>query len=260
MESSDRNKLNSDYQGLNYAHLLMTEEWKLKRDKIIERDHCRCSMCYKSNSINYHGINVAIQTNDRVVMNTVKYLNIPVSTFKESIGVKELDVIKFHKNNSIGISKKGHIILVDFLKLPDSKFENTLAVQTALTRLGKSFYILSRKPQRVNSYNFSIPVITEKIVVMHVHHKYYLKNRLPWEYQDEALITLCNWCHWKVHESEIIPVYNFFNEKLINLNYTPCTRCNGAGLMPEYSHIQEGICFRCNGKKYEEKIENISPI
>jgi hypothetical protein len=35
---------------------------------------------------------------------------------------------------------------------------------------------------------------------------------------------------------------------------TPCLKCFGAGAFPEYNHIQNGICFRCNGAKYEEFI------
>lgn len=34
---------------------------------------------------------------------------------------------------------------------------------------------------------------TEK--TLHVHHRYYKKELLAWEYPDEALITLCHHCH-----------------------------------------------------------------
>lgn len=30
---------------------------------------------------------------------------------------------------------------------------------------------------------------------LHVHHKYYEPGKKPWEYPDEALITLCESCH-----------------------------------------------------------------
>lgn len=30
---------------------------------------------------------------------------------------------------------------------------------------------------------------------LHVHHRYYLENKEPWEYPDEALVTLCEECH-----------------------------------------------------------------
>lgn len=35
---------------------------------------------------------------------------------------------------------------------------------------------------------------------LHVHHKYYVRGRSPWEYDDEALATLCEPCHLAVQE------------------------------------------------------------
>lgn len=95
--------------------------------------------------------------------------------------------------------------------------------------------------------------VSKKPYHLHVHHNYYVLSNLPWEYPDQALITLCNWCHWDFHERNGVPVYESA-EKLNNLNYTACNRCNGAGHFPEYDHVQNGICFRCNGLKYEELI------
>lgn len=47
---------------------------------------------------------------------------------------------------------------------------------------------------------------------LQVHHKYYSKypnNRFvdPWNYPDDALITLCDNCHHKVHNKNNIKVY-----------------------------------------------------
>ena len=39
---------------------------------------------------------------------------------------------------------------------------------------------------------------------LHVHHKYYLPNREPWDYTDKALITLCVTCHEKEHAGKDI--------------------------------------------------------
>lgn len=33
---------------------------------------------------------------------------------------------------------------------------------------------------------------------LHVHHRYYLRGKKPWEYEDDALITLCEDCHDRV--------------------------------------------------------------
>jgi len=40
---------------------------------------------------------------------------------------------------------------------------------------------------------------------LNVHHRYYLKDKEPWEYQMEALITLCEECHNQ--EVELRPSY-----------------------------------------------------
>ena len=45
-----------------------------------------------------------------------------------------------------------------------------------------------------------------------VHHKYYLqypnhKKVKPWNYPNDALITLCNKCHYGVHKNKQIKVY-----------------------------------------------------
>lgn len=43
---------------------------------------------------------------------------------------------------------------------------------------------------------------------LQVHHKYYTKNAdgsrpKPWEYPDDALITLCRKCHSEIHKDKI---------------------------------------------------------
>ena len=35
-----------------------------------------------------------------------------------------------------------------------------------------------------------------------VHHKQYIPNRMPWEYPDDLLITLCRSCHDGIHMAD----------------------------------------------------------
>lgn len=47
---------------------------------------------------------------------------------------------------------------------------------------------------------------------LQVHHKYYLQypnheKVLPWEYKDDALITLCDKCHKRWHEKHTVKTY-----------------------------------------------------
>lgn len=39
---------------------------------------------------------------------------------------------------------------------------------------------------------------------LHVHHTYYLPNKMPWAVPDDCLITLCKTCHEKEHEGRDI--------------------------------------------------------
>lgn len=40
--------------------------------------------------------------------------------------------------------------------------------------------------------------------IMHVHHKRYIKDKMPWEYDDTDLITLCEQCHENETESNSV--------------------------------------------------------
>ena len=83
---------------------------------------------------------------------------------------------------------------------------------------------------------------------LHIHHKYYIKGLRAWEYKNDALITLCQTCHENLHKDQETPIYDD-NFELIG-HYKNCKRCHGAGVFPKYSHVQDGICFECNGLRY----------
>lgn len=89
---------------------------------------------------------------------------------------------------------------------------------------------------------------------LHVHHRYYILGKYAWEYDNSALITLCEKCHYIVHKTIHPLTYLKYNDCFRPMNFTPCHRCNGAGYLPEYNYFQGGICFRCNGARYEELI------
>ena len=79
---------------------------------------------------------------------------------------------------------------------------------------------------------------------------------MAWEYDDNALITVCQSCHKNIHENNTIKVYLDHNLQK-EMNYTPCHRCNGVGYFSEFAHVNNGVCFRCNGVRYEELICNM---
>jgi hypothetical protein len=85
----------------------------------------------------------------------------------------------------------------------------------------------------------------DNAVKLQVHHKYYIWNTLPWEYDMSALTTLCDHCHELEHMKEPL-VYTNSTMKVFKV-LNSCTRCGGRGYIQEYKHIQNGICFACGG-------------
>ena len=68
----------------------------------------------------------------------------------------------------------------------------------------------------------------------------------PWDYPEEALVTLCENCHKNRHEKEKTIVYGE-NDAPFRLT-TLCDRCGGSGYLPQYKHVEHGICFKCGGE------------
>jgi hypothetical protein len=88
-------------------------------------------------------------------------------------------------------------------------------------------------------------------VVLQVHHRYYVRQWLPWEYPDDALATLCLDCHRGLHDQERVPIFDAILGKLVRVEMRPCIRCLGAGFFPQYLHAEGGVCFRCWGGRFE---------
>lgn len=93
-------------------------------------------------------------------------------------------------------------------------------------------------------------IYSSKHIELHVHHKYYINDHYPWQYEDEALITVCMECHEKIHKTEEITVYVSIDNKKI-LPTKRCSRCNAKGYLNEYKYHMRGICFSCEGKGYK---------
>ena len=88
--------------------------------------------------------------------------------------------------------------------------------------------------------------VTFPLKGLNVHHTYYIKGHKPWEYENDSLVTLCEDCHRKRHEGTAVPLLNDNKELVANL--ATCPRCGGSGYLPQYSHVEHGICFKCNGE------------
>lgn len=82
---------------------------------------------------------------------------------------------------------------------------------------------------------------------LNIHHKYYVSNKKAWEYPNDALITLCESCHQKIHEQPT-PCYRSLNMGCPIAYYNTCDRCLGSGYLHQYDHVQNGVCFKCCGE------------
>lgn len=54
----------------------------------------------------------------------------------------------------------------------------------------------------LNAANFQCGCCGDKEKTLHVHHKQYVKGRLPWEYEASDLEVLCVDCHEAAHVSK----------------------------------------------------------
>ncbi len=59
----------------------------------------------------------------------------------------------------------------------------------------------------------------------------------------------------KLHQDQSVIVYVEIDGQLIKKNeLVACYRCGSAGYFPEYSHVENGVCFRCRGARFENFI------
>ncbi len=89
------------------------------------------------------------------------------------------------------------------------------------------------------------PISQNRYYQLHAHHKYYIRNKIPWEYSLAALITVCQYCHKDIHSKDSIPIFERDNKIYSYSNI--CDRCGGSGYLQIYSHVQGGVCFKCGG-------------
>lgn len=152
---------------------------------------------------------------------------------------------KCNKGDTIKIFNEKGIKEYYWVTIPNKvrRYRNTYIENDLL----KEFYIIDERDftyTKADTHSF-----------LHVHHQYYIKGTLPWDYEDDCFLTLCVHCHFKLHETETIPVYIINDDGSFDkIDLTPCYRCHGAGILPQFDYYMGGICFRCFGAKFEQLI------
>lgn len=228
-------------QQMEYSEFLDKIEWKKKRQDILEKDRYTCTNC--SNKTYFNNCEqFIIDKIDLKFYQHRKYLNIKdFSKEKYDEEVYKFSIDKNLTETYYDIEFYSTKYLIKNIELNENKNPFT-----------KTNYKLFTKSIKDKITPFAIRNIESKDWIyvrdLHVHHKYYQLNKKPWEYPNEALTTLCWQCHEDLHKNldiDVIDEYgNIIGSKRV------CDRCYGAGIFPEYIHVQFGICFECNGHRY----------
>lgn len=234
---------------MTYKEQLNNDKWKQKRQLILKRDLFRCTNCLNKSLIEKYRISLqAIGTYQTGRVIYVIYDKETKNTYRcktqyEKSFIKELQNLNINLNSIIALTAG----IGDFTYLI-----STLIVDKKLDLKNLSKEQRQNKQEEYLKWNREETYKKFKWIDtkgLHVHHRYYQIDKLAWEYPDEALITLCWNCHELLHRETKIEIRdlqgNYFDVK------KPCQRCFGAGKFPEYSHVQNGICFRCDGNRFE---------
>lgn len=231
-----------------YLELLSADEWTTKRTAIVERDNHKCTKCGSTQSVYRNGMNVNFSGSQEHETSDIIHSNMSIADVKMLYQIEQISILQSvnklchgQSNNNILFSVSASIeeikkreIVVNFIK-----FEN-----------GSIMPLIDGKRGSVLG-DISIPKHSNTPTYLHVHHTFYIDGALPWDYSDADLMTLCNHCHLEVHKNEKVAVFKKNkNGELFKASYSVCTRCFGAGYFPEYKHVENGVCFKCNGQRY----------
>ena len=237
-----------------YSELLQSEEWKKKREVILKRDKTSCTHCFNYNHLSdlYVGYIKRLKSTNELLVgwNIPGLRNSSVNDFDTDFRMRMLFISDKDK-----ISFNGTKNYIVYYEIKD-KSRTIVAISEVptsyeyLENISNKLFIKRLNPYRTNEFIKNAKFVQLK--GLHIHHTYYQLGKLPWEYPDVSLVTVCWKCHEKIHATQEIPYLDINGLQIGNL--TPCNRCKSAGYFPEYRHVENGICFRCRGKRFEELI------
>lgn len=251
--------MNKYHKFENYQFQLESPEWQNKRNEILKRDKNRCQICgrEKSRYVKFNDRYWNIGINHSESTNEVLSGPLSISDFKKLIQAKTIKINRLSNDDNLLIAISDNGIFGNVIVNQLSSLQSIDKLQINLIKLNSgllSFVVQCRNiPSNINIV--STLYLSENPVVLNVHHKRYIIQHKAWEYADEDLITLCNECHTKIHQAIGVRVYSDENGYMKQISLTPCSRCSGTGYFPEYKHIQNGVCFRCRGARFEELIQ-----
>jgi hypothetical protein len=245
---------------MSYKEDLLTAQWFNRRKEILQRDFCRCQHC----------------DNLEVVKNTTKVSNPRIYNHDSHYRIAYSDNKSMESKNLF--LKKNQTILnplyegniipyfyelykqsVDNVDVLIAMKEEDIDLESILAATNIILKEKGNPPATLDSPNFIyLKKLNEQkrhkrwllVPGLNVHHNYYIEGMRPWEYNDDALKTLCKHCHELFHLNNQVNIYT--KDRRLIKNLTPCSRCDGYGILPQYIHIDNGVCYKCWGSCYEE--------
>ena len=208
---------------MTYREQLNRPEWAAKRQEILQRDGHKCTSCRAEKS-EYDGWNIIFKNADFdelaqygycVVLNENSDYN-HIMLFGKRVG----EFIPF-------LSKIREPFSIKNVRFSAREWRNSIPHLV-------SYYYGDSDSARLGQLN--------------IHHRFYISGNLAWQYENDALVTLCYDCHKVVHQNQQIEI------KAADLNTAKsryaknCVKCEGTGYLPEFSHVYKGICFPCDGR------------
>lgn len=236
-----------------YALLLESQDWKEKRNHIVNRDGNQCQKCNNNNYISDSELTLHLSLQTRISEGKGNFI---IFEEDEEFFARKIECTKeYFKSN---FQKQPNLCLLNNSRYLVAVFQVDLSIEK------NGFFFKELVKKEHFRWVFKSTVELSKTLIkyhdlfdwkmtkyLNVHHKFYQKGNMPWEYDDDALITLCGPCHQKTHEEETIYLYNENGKKII---LTPCDRCDGTGVKPEYHYVENGICFKCRGSRFIEDL------
>jgi hypothetical protein len=243
---------------MDYKTQLQQKEWKDKRLELLEKDSFRCSNCLNRKYV--EGTKKGIVTPKQIERKN-DFIQITPIGYSDFLSLR-LDLYGYD------ISDGYFVAYIDSVKNENDEVKTRLIALRPIQKVeilmksipfdkisNQEFFLQMFGHKGLNELN-SIEIESSKwsyCFNMHIHHKYYQDELLAWQYPLKAYETLCWDCHEELHKNHTIPHYDKCGE-LVDY-YHRCKRCYASGWFPQFSHIRDGVCFNCEGERFEELIE-----
>lgn len=258
---------------MSYPEQLETQEWSSKRLSILERDNYTCQFCHRKQtwcvSLGDKFFHIGEDTSYRLTKKNIQMNTISLqASSNRTYPIQMLENVdtsialcKVYEDYIIGVTDRGVVFyaiennMKVFKENMGKKVYKVVRAKIPNFRYVFIYYLMDSDLQEID---FPVFYCTEDMVKLNVHHKYYIFGKNAWEYGDDLLITLCDRCHYQIHKCSNVEIYTYKNGLQVAMKYTPCKRCGGVGYFPEYKKVENGICFRCRGNRYEELIPETS--